>query len=217
MADANRTVLVGVPAGEMEGGKHQRDENAQARFVSTRTRLAIKRARDSAIREFMATDEEVEEGPLRSVFRKHRSQSIRAAVEAASKLESNFKGKAANPVSLAMIAAVHEFGNPEMGIPERSFLRGGIRHGMPKFKELNETNLRAVVLGKMTIEEAIDQLGVVAAGEVKREFAIGEFKALKQKTIDRKGSSRPLIDSGQLRQSITYVVEGKQSSGARII
>ena len=35
------------------------------------------------------------------------------------------------------------------------------------------------------------------------------FKSLNQKTIDRKGSSKPLVDTGELRNSITYEVRQK--------
>jgi phage gpG-like protein len=120
-------------------------------------------------------------------------------------------------VSLPVIAAIHEFGSPEHGIPERSFLRTGVRRGLPKFHALNAVTLKKVVEGKMTFDQAREKLGVVAVGEVKREFTVGKFVPLKPATIKRKGSSRPLIDSGQLRQSITYQLEGQQSANARII
>jgi hypothetical protein len=119
--------------------------------------------------------------------------------------------------ALAMVAAVHEFGSPEQGIPERSFLRSGIREGVPKFNRLNEANLRAVVLGSKTADQSLDMLGVVATGEVKRKIRQGPFEPLKQSTIDRKGSSKPLIDTAQLIQGITYVREGEQSANARVI
>ena len=119
--------------------------------------------------------------------------------------------------ALAMVAAVHEFGSPEQGIPERSFLRSGIREGVPKFNRLNEANLRAVVLGSKTVDQSLDMLGVVASGEVKRKIRQGPFQPLKQATIDRKGSSKPLIDTAQLVQSITYVRDGSQSANARVI
>jgi phage gpG-like protein len=120
-------------------------------------------------------------------------------------------------VPMAMVAAVHEFGCPEKNIPERSFLRGGIRRGAPKFQRLNAANLRAIVLGGKTVAEALGQLGAVAAGEVKREFTAGTFAPNKPATIARKGSSRPLIDTGSLRQSITWQLEGSESSHARIV
>jgi hypothetical protein len=119
--------------------------------------------------------------------------------------------------NLAVIAAVHEFGSPEQGIPERSFLRAGVRAGVPKFNRLNEANLRAVVLGTKTVDQSINLLGVVAVGEVQRQIRHGQYEPLKQATIDRKGSSKPLIDTAQLIQSQTYVVEGQQSADAKVI
>jgi hypothetical protein len=124
---------------------------------------------------------------------------------------------------MAMIAAVHEFGSPEQNIPERSFLRGGIRRGTPKFGKLNERNLSAVVRGTMTVAQSLGQLGAMAAGEVKREFTTADFAPIAQATIYArkrrfgKASTRPLIATGNLRQSITWVEAGAESSNARVI
>ncbi|WP_252715295.1 hypothetical protein [Acinetobacter junii] len=49
-------------------------------------------------------------------------------------------------------------------------------------------------------------LGMQAAADVQMYMVNGKFAPLKAKTIKRKGSSKPLIDTGQLRQSITYKV-----------
>lgn len=135
---------------------------------------------------------------------------------------------------MAVVAAANEFGSPEHNIPERSFLRGGIERGKPKFNKINIDSLRKVLLGKMTIEQAVEKLGVMAAGEVKREFVVGTFAPNKPATITRKlrgkvsgkrlkkvlamepsettSISRPLIDTGALRQSITYIVEGASNA-----
>jgi hypothetical protein len=120
-------------------------------------------------------------------------------------------------LTLAMIAAVHEFGSPEHNIPERPFLREGIHRAIPKLNAVNVDSLRRVLLGKMTIEQAVDKLGAVAAGEVKRGFVEIEFMPLTADTVNRKGSTRPLIDTGSLRQSISYIVEGAKSAYARHI
>jgi len=124
---------------------------------------------------------------------------------------------------LAVVAAVHEFGYPEGRIPERSFLRTGVREGANKFKSMNEANLRAVVQGTKTVDQSMDMLGLAAAAEVQRKIRRGPFEELKPATIAArkrqfgKTSSKPLIASGDLIQSITYVREGEQSANARII
>lgn len=121
------------------------------------------------------------------------------------------------PRSLAQIAVVHEFGDPDRNIPERPALRGGVKRGIPKFNALNRDSLREVVRGNLTVEQALGRLGAAAQGEVQREFIVGGFVPNKPETIRRKGSSRPLIDIGQYRQSITWMLEGKQSRKARVI
>jgi phage gpG-like protein len=107
---------------------------------------------------------------------------------------------------VALIAAVHEFGSPAQGIPERPFLRTTIQENRGKYVQLNRRNLVAVLNGKMTVEQALGQLGEVAKGDVQLHIASGTFAPLKAATIKRKGSMSPLIDTGQLRQSITWEV-----------
>jgi len=121
--------------------------------------------------------------------------------------------------SLALVAATVHFGHTAIhpDQPERPFLTQGIEAGREKFHRLNAANLRAVVLGKKTVEESLDMLGVVAAGEVQREMRHGEFAENAQSTKDKKGSSQPTIDTAQLAQSITFVREGEQSANAKVL
>ncbi len=120
---------------------------------------------------------------------------------------------------LALVAACVHFGHTAIhpDQPERPFLTQGIEHGKEKFHRLNEVNLRAVVMGRKTVKEALDMLGVVAAGEVQREMRHGDFAPDAPATIVAKGSSQPTIDSAQLVQSITFVREGEQSENAKVI
>ena len=112
-------------------------------------------------------------------------------------------------IPLALIAATHEFGSPEHNIPERPVLRQGATHAMQKLGGVVRSGLRAVLAGTKTIDQVSDLLGVLAVGEVKREFTSPSpaFVPNKPQTIARKGSSRPLIDTGQYRQSIAHQVE----------
>lgn len=106
--------------------------------------------------------------------------------------------------SLAMIAAVHEFGSADGRIPERSFLRPGINDNLERFRRLNFENLKRVAAGGMSLTNALGRLGEAGAAAVKLQITNGSYVSLKPATIKRKRSSKPLIDSGQLRQSITY-------------
>lgn len=109
-------------------------------------------------------------------------------------------------VSNALIAAVHEFGVPELNIPERSFLRASVTDNQGKYIRLNAENFKHVLNNQMSIDQALNILGSIAAGDVKAYITNGNFTPLKPETIKRKGSSKPLIDEGELRQSINYEV-----------
>ncbi|SEO76391.1 hypothetical protein SAMN02800692_1995 [Luteibacter sp. UNC138MFCol5.1] len=109
-------------------------------------------------------------------------------------------------IGSAGILAVHEFGAPEMGIPERSVVRRSIRENVGKYRKLNLQNLRKVVRGEMSVAQALGILGAVAAGDVQLTIRNADLAPLKPETIRRKGSSKPLIDTGQVIQSITFEV-----------
>lgn len=106
--------------------------------------------------------------------------------------------------SIATIAAAHVFGTSR--IPQRDFLRPAIEKNLPSFQSLTATNLVRVATGQMNLETALGQLGAAAAGAVQAEIVSGSFAPLAPATVRRKKSSKPLIDSGNMRQSITFRV-----------
>lgn len=108
--------------------------------------------------------------------------------------------------SIALIARVHEFGAPSVGIPERPFLRNTIMANLEKYKRLNRINIIKYFQGTITMEQALGQLGLMAAADVK-QFIHNNSYQLKPATIAAKGSSRALVDTGQLVQSILYEIE----------
>ena len=60
-----------------------------------------------------------------------------------------------------------------------------------------------------TSEKVLDELGVFAKGMLQKEIKNGEFVANAPSTVAKKGSSRPLIDTGLLRQSVNFVIKKK--------
>lgn len=111
--------------------------------------------------------------------------------------------------SLAMVAAANHFGVPGH-IPERPFMTEWLaRGGEEKIKRLNSKNLRLILTGRMEIPIGLGQLGAVAVGEIQRTIAQSKSWAAPNapSTVKRKHSSTPLIDIGNLRQSITWEVE----------
>lgn len=118
--------------------------------------------------------------------------------------------KEENGTSVAMIAAVHNFGSPARGIPERPFMTQAVTGAREKFIALNRRNIPLVLQDQMTTDEALGQLGTLAVSLIQQQIKNGDFKELKEETIERKGSSKPLIDDGQMLQSTTYMLGNKK-------
>lgn len=110
-------------------------------------------------------------------------------------------------INMAGLAAVHEFGAPSKGIPERSFLRSAIIESQGQISDLVAQGIRSYLnQGKQVDLMFYDRIGLFASNLVKDKIAKGPFKPLKDATIKRKGSSLPLVDTGALRQSISWEV-----------
>lgn len=109
-------------------------------------------------------------------------------------------------VSLIEIGATNEFGSPAKGIPERSFIRIPLDNAKEKYFKIATKQGIDILNGKQTIDGAIEKIGIWGQTVIKKSFTNNNWEANSQTTIDIKGSSRPLIDSGQLRQSITWEV-----------
>lgn len=107
---------------------------------------------------------------------------------------------------LAVIAAIHEFGLGDM--PQRSFLRSAYDENLPVIDKMIQRVANGAVFGLGT-NAALNQLGNVIQGMVQRKIVDGPFVPNSPATIKRKKSSKPLIDTGHLRQSIRYVIERK--------
>lgn len=100
------------------------------------------------------------------------------------------------------LAAIHEFG---AGVPERSFVRATVDRERSQIIRLLDRVGRAQ---GADIRRKLGLLGLKVRGLMIRTIdqSIG-IEPNAPSTIARKGSSRPLIDTGQLKNSITSVVE----------
>jgi len=107
---------------------------------------------------------------------------------------------------IALVAAVHEYGTQDGHIPERPWLRNTIRNHLDDYKRLNRINVIKALQGKMEPDAALEQLGMMAKGHVQQFIADNDYK-LNPNTEKAKGSTKALIDSGNFRQSINYVIE----------
>jgi len=110
-------------------------------------------------------------------------------------------------ITVFQIGMIHEFGVPEKNIPKRSFIRVPIENNIKEITKLIENNHKLVSENAMSAKVALDRIGIKAQNTIKESFRNNDWKPLKRATVKRKGSSRPLIDTGQLIGSISYIVE----------
>lgn len=139
-------------------------------------------------------------------------------------------------ITNAGIGYVMEFGAPEKNIPPRPFLVPGIQDGYEKITRAFSVGARKALSGDLSkIEQAQIRAGDAAVSAVQQKITDGPFVPLAESTIknrarrhkSRKGEReyldklaqgmtpaelaplnlvKPLIDTGQLRRSITFVI-----------
>lgn len=103
---------------------------------------------------------------------------------------------------------VHEHGSPMYAIPPRPILIPAIDNSKDEMAELMKDAIRDSLDGKDTTN-SLDAVGMQGQNICRDWFTnpSNNWPANAKSTIDLKGSSNPLIDSGELRKSITYVVK----------
>lgn len=112
----------------------------------------------------------------------------------------------------AGIGLVHEFGSATRNIPARSFLRMPLETKAADLGQFIGNEILSLINGNVSEDQSLKRIGIKAEKIIQGAFqsgGYGQWKALKESTIASKGSSRPLIDTGELRKSITSeVVDG---------
>lgn len=106
----------------------------------------------------------------------------------------------------AEVGLWHEYG---LGVPERSFIRRTFRNSekIAQYKALQQLLARQVIDGKMTMARAGALIGAWGAAAIQSTITDSDIPPpLAPATIRRKGSSKPLVDTGQLVRSITWVI-----------
>ena len=118
---------------------------------------------------------------------------------------------------VAYIAAIQEFGHAGGNIPSRPFFRNAVKAREGVWIQAMRKLVLAATEGRLTGEQALNQMGLMQAGDVKDSINDGQYDPLKQSTLDAKQrkkrtagvSDKPLIDTGRMLQSVKYVVEAK--------
>lgn len=111
--------------------------------------------------------------------------------------------------TVAQVANWMEYGTET--IPARSFMRSTFDEQQGNLQVIKARLLAKVIDGKMSVDQGLGQIGAWFAGKVQEKIASNVPPPLAQSTIDKKGSSVSLIDTGQMRQAITHTVKKHNS------
>lgn len=121
-------------------------------------------------------------------------------------------------ITNAEIGYINEFGSPKQGIPARPFLNPAIRNNSKRIAALLEPDISAPANDAHLI-----RAGEFASAKVKAyitnqtgfvPLAQATINARKRKRKNGRAGTKALIDTGQLRQSIHYLVIKEQNNGA---
>lgn len=130
-------------------------------------------------------------------------------------IPSSAPARKSGPLSNAAIGFIHDNGSPVAGIPPRPFLRPGIEDKKDQIAtQLGKAAGAALEGDASSASKSLEAAGIVAQNGVRNKINTGDFTPLAASTLrarKRRGrtGTRPLIDTGSLRNSITYVVRDK--------
>lgn len=96
---------------------------------------------------------------------------------------------------------------PEVTVPERSFIRGSYHSHKNDIQKICKKSLQKVLKGECTADEAAKDIGIRCVGIVKRYMTTVKSKG-DVTLASAPNKTTPLIQSGMLRNYVTYVVEG---------
>ncbi len=109
--------------------------------------------------------------------------------------------------TVAQIGSYHEFGTRT--IPQRSFIRAWFDENQTFIRDTLQKQFAGVATGKRAAEIAAERCALAFEGAVKQRIARGIPPPLAPATIARKGSSKQLVDTGQLRNAVRGKAEVK--------
>lgn len=114
----------------------------------------------------------------------------------------------------ATLLFIQSEGSPLNGIPARPVVQIGIENAKTLISRELAESAQAVIHKQPTVALThLNRAGALATNAAKRVFGSDQLEPNKPSTIRAKakpgteGTNNPLIDSGQLRRALTYVVK----------
>ena len=106
------------------------------------------------------------------------------------------------------VAAYNELGTDH--IPARPFIRQSVDDNESKINSFLKEEVKGFTQGK-SAEQILKEIGIFQKDLMQDKITSGSFEPNAASTIKKKGSSKPLVDTGRMRQSVNYVIQKKGS------
>lgn len=120
-------------------------------------------------------------------------------------LEGSKNGEGA---SIAEYGAANEYGTEH--IPSRPFMRAAFDENVADITRDMQRQYGAVIRGERTADGALTVIGQKQADRTKNTITGRDFlPRLSQATIDRKGSTKTLVDTGAMVNAVQISVRGR--------
>lgn len=112
------------------------------------------------------------------------------------------------PISNAELLFIHTNGSPVNGIPPRPVLEPAMKQHKDSVSACLKKGIDAALKGNAAgVMPALEAAGLHGQNISRKYFTeVNGWPANAPQTVERKGSARPLIDTDEMRKSITYVV-----------
>lgn len=144
---------------------------------------------------------------------KHDKTTKRSSSKA-SKGKASAAGK--EVPDIATVAAWNIFGTTNKAgkavVPRRDFMGQAIEVYQEDLLQFKAKLLDKIYAGQLTAPQALALLGQRHEDQVKRIITTGDFVPNAPATIAAKGSDRPLINQGQMRQNVRHAEEFKRGA-----
>lgn len=145
---------------------------------------------------------ELAEKQVRVGFQRGAEKKKHGTDKAKGKKKSNTKKN----VDICDIAAWNELGTET--IPSRPFLRGSVDDNEERINKYVQSKVKNMMHGS-SVRETLEAIGTYQKKLIQKQIREGDFTPNAAATVKKKGSSRPLIDTGRMRQSVNYVIKKK--------
>lgn len=118
---------------------------------------------------------------------------------------------------VAQAAATNELGSITQHVPPRPTMRPSMTKNKQVYADALQRGIKASIKGDIDLSDVLEQIGHLSAGHVgeairdlnEPPLSIKTIQARARRAASGMASSKPLVDTGQMLQSVTSKVEDK--------